>query len=80
MEGIEMDEIAVFRCAVRSGYNVRKPSDVTDAMKVEMVRKKSSNVAKYILKECYWLTYDGLHLCPWRPTNANCRSDQSCST
>ena len=58
MEGIEMDEIAVFRCAVRSGYNIRKPSDVTDAMKVEMVRRKSSNVAKYILKECYWLTYD----------------------
>ena len=58
MESLEMDEIAAFRCAIRSGCNVRKPSDVTDKMKVKMARKKSLDVAKYILVECHLRTYD----------------------
>ena len=53
-----MDEIAAFRCAIRSGCNVRKPSDVTDKMKVKMAGKKSLDVAKYILVECHLRTYD----------------------
>lgn len=48
-----MDGLAAFRRAIRSGYKIRRPADVTDEMLVAMALENDRQSAWAILQECY---------------------------
>ena len=54
----EIDEIANYRRAIRFGYKIRKPSDVTEAMIVMMALDKDLESARAILLESYERLYE----------------------